>query len=138
MAWRGFYLFYPTLMKKKLSHTEAVFEELNHIKAVATKAELRKLVVKLVDPSESRNCIYGLMTGHCNSDRAQLIMKDLNFSHYYPSINRPLALKKGKLFGRYGRKLYTPLERHIYQYPEDIKGIVAYLRGRKDVVGLNR
>jgi hypothetical protein len=125
-------------MKKKLSHTEAVFAELNHIKSVATKAELRKLVAKLVEPDSITACIYGLMTGYCHSERAHLIMKGLNFSHYYSSIERPVALEKGKLFNRAGyRNFYTPLERHIYQYPQDIKGIVAYLRGRKDVVELS-
>jgi hypothetical protein len=138
MAWRGFYLFYPTLMKKKvLSHTEAVYAEIEHIKAVATKSELRRLTVKLLNPLSDYECIYGLMTGDCKSLRAFEITGGLKFKSERIMTSRlsPTTIVYGADHAL--ERKFTPLELHIAEYSQDIRGIVAYLRGRKDVLILS-
>lgn len=50
-------------------------EEAVKLKQYATKEELDNLDLKDLDPLDEDSCIYGQMTGGCNSERAQeLIM----------------------------------------------------------------
>lgn len=126
----------------RLSHTEAVYAELKHLKAHATKEELNKLVHTLVDPNRVESCIYGLMTGHCNSPRALELMEGLipiNGMFYYVILRDPdpdCDTSSDLMDDDY--RNFTPLEQHIFDYPNDIKDIVAYLKGEIDVVELSR
>lgn len=50
--------------------------EANNIKIYATEEEKSRLNSKLLEPSSSKQCIYGQMTGSCFNDRAiELISK---------------------------------------------------------------
>ena len=59
-------------MTKELFLSEVV-SEINHIREVATPEEKSKLVLEKLDVSSPYFCIYGLMTGHCLSNRAKEI-----------------------------------------------------------------
>lgn len=55
-------------MKKQL--TELVRQEAANLKKFAYKKELKNLDFNELNPLEYSRCIYGQMTGHCNSPRA--------------------------------------------------------------------
>ena len=52
---------------------DMVIKEINYIKTAATPEEIGKLDVDFFSGHSSGNCIYGQMTGRCNSDRAKEI-----------------------------------------------------------------
>ena len=52
-----------------------VIEEALNIKENATSEEIAKLDEDKVNGEDQRKCIYGLMTGHCNTDRAIELIK---------------------------------------------------------------
>jgi hypothetical protein len=66
-------------MKKPLTIEKLiklVTEEAINLKANATQEELDELDLVGFSPREQKHCIYGQMTGHCDSERAvELIMK---------------------------------------------------------------
>lgn len=49
---------------------EDVRKEAEALRVHATKEERERLDIGLLDPTLNSFCIYGLMTTHCNSDRA--------------------------------------------------------------------
>jgi hypothetical protein len=49
---------------------EDVQKEAEALRVHATKEERERLDIEMLDPSMNALCIYGLMTTHCNSDRA--------------------------------------------------------------------
>ena len=58
--------------------TKLVVKEATKLKKTATESELERLSVHLndLDPNSQEKCIYGQMTGHCFSKRAnELIIK---------------------------------------------------------------
>lgn len=56
---------------------QEVEREVRFLKENATKDELRVFLDEhtQIDPSSMYGCVYGLMTGHCNSDRAKELME---------------------------------------------------------------
>lgn len=58
-----------TLMK------QLVIEEATNLKKNAKKSELRNLNFNNLDSSHVNHCIYGQMTGYCNSERSIDLMK---------------------------------------------------------------
>ncbi len=59
------------LKKEFIAKVEA---EVKALKKHATPAEIDKLDRELVDYSHINNCIYGLMTGSCESPRARVLL----------------------------------------------------------------
>ena len=81
-----------------------VRKELKHIKANATKEEIDKLDIIDLDPSSAAHCIYGQMTGQCDSTRA------CELSSKISSELRNIKISDT------GSKYYTFLEVYIYEY----------------------
>lgn len=50
---------------------QLAYEELKNLKEKATPEEIDKLDIELLDVERARECIYGLMTGRCDSERAK-------------------------------------------------------------------
>ena len=50
---------------------ELVKKEADNIKLYATPEEIAKLDERFVSGTNTERCVYGLMTGDCNSERAK-------------------------------------------------------------------
>jgi hypothetical protein len=67
---------FPTKLKpmKKSEFLEDVAHEINALMENATKEELNRLNIFDFNPTDIDNCIYGQMTGSCESMRAKDLM----------------------------------------------------------------
>lgn len=105
-------------------------EEINNIKKHATPEEISKLDIDNLDPSSSYGCIYGLMTGNCNSDRAYELIKLCATSTLSWSLH---AFKEDYITSRpprgFSGNSYTCLEACIYSFPLNNPEIIEYLKG---------
>lgn len=111
---------------KKVEFLSLVQNELDTIKAKATKEEIKKLdFIKFVHSSR-HECIYGLMTGNCKSERAkELYPKMFNSAPkwvQYEAFSKQ-SYKKGGCF--------TPLEKYLYMVDENQHfKIIQYLKNK--------
>jgi hypothetical protein len=107
---------------------QMVVDEINTIKKRATKKEIAKLNSKIVDPLHSENCIYGQMTGHCDSKRAkELYKKTFENVQLRPSFNSKVPFNK-QVFSA-GEK-FSALEKYLFMVDKKVhKHIVSYLKG---------
>lgn len=125
---------------------QLVKEESASLLKHASKTELSKLDINKVDNSRS-SCIYGQMTGHCNSRRAIQLIKECS-SHVYNVVNRceltlngsPKDKDRGNGIGIF---FFSPIETMLQEidtrqqyYPfkvtDNIRNLVNYLRGETD------
>ncbi len=91
-----------------------VQKELDDIKARATPEEIARLNFAYFNSKHTERCIYGQMTGDCDSDRAKEIRKK--------SIGDSDTLEKGSY--------YTPLEVYLFRVEADKhQEIIDYLKG---------
>jgi hypothetical protein len=117
---------------KKSEFLAMVQEELDTIKTKATKEEIGKLELSKFSHRSRYECIYGLMTGICKSDRAKEIFGKTfdnipKWIDYQPFSKQ--SLKKGNNF--------TPLEKYLYMVDEyqHIK-IIQYLKNIIETISL--
>lgn len=111
-------------MKKEI-FLNLVMVEIDHIKEHATSEEKDKLNLETFDNSFGDKCIYGQMTGNCNTKRAkELYPKTFvdvpNFDIYIPFSKQSTAS---------GTDL-TALEKYLYMVKAPIhKQIIDYIKG---------
>lgn len=75
-----------TIRMKKM--WQLAIKEAVKLKKHATKKEISKLDISDFNPDSESRCIYGLMTGHCESERAnELILKCCE--RVYSNTNSP-------------------------------------------------
>ncbi len=105
------------------------------IKANATLEEIDKLNIGTFQYWDQDHCIYGQMTGKCNSPRAMKIM------------SKTYSTCAGRIIGRNDQKFcdlnffnghnYTDLEKYIFVCkPETNVKIIKYLKGEIDSIDL--
>lgn len=111
---------------------EEAYEEAKQIVKYFSRDEINKLQKNLLDPVHGERCIYGLMTGDCNSRRAVRFIKTLP-KGYIESRN--FLDSTEKIFNSKiddipediltCRSVYfmTPLECYIYDEEDNSKGI---------------
>lgn len=117
---------------------ELAKKEAENLKQYATPEEINLLSIDNLDPNDVSRCIYGQMTGHCDSERAEELIiqcceKVYDTSHLRSDFTR--ATLNGKPYTtektrRYS--YYSPIELLITQrYGDYIAGraIIKYLRG---------
>ena|SRR5688572_13360352 len=121
-------------------------QEAKNLRQHATPEELGKLDLDHLDDNSPTRCIYGLMTGHCNSIRAQeLILKcctqvykteGLDDNLDAPLNGRPYKVPENK--SRHNQ-YYSPIEILIapkYGGEEAQKKLVEFLKGDSDILEL--
>jgi hypothetical protein len=117
---------------KKVDFLALVQNELDTIKAKATKEEIGKLELSKFAHTSAYDCVYGLMTGNCNSDRAKEIFGKTFYSipkwiDYEPFSKQ--SFKKGNGF--------TPLEKYLYMVNSlKHKEIIQYLKNEIKTISL--
>ena len=107
-----------------------VEKEIEHIKENATKEELNNLSYSQFDHDSTISCLYGLLTGYCDSDRARkLNKKSFAFGFNEDNFKEALKSEEGNTF--------THLEIYLFYCDDDThKNIIDYLKG--DVETLNK
>lgn len=111
---------------------EYVRTEVKNLKKHATKEELDRLDFKTLVPALFQNCIYGQMTGNCNSARAVELMHLC--TKVFIEWNRFHTMKEGSFDHRivFGitRGKHTPLELYLLRSVETSnERIIKFLKG---------
>lgn len=121
-----------TLTKK--TFLEEVRAEIETIKARATKEEIDRLDLQTFHPSRTSNCIYGQMTGDCDSERAVELM-----AKKYEDIGAlgSQSFTDLKKWGHFEEnENFTPLEVYITMKGAKPENVIAYLKGEAETLKL--
>lgn len=121
---------------------EAVLIEAKNLRKHATKSEISNLEAELVDAVVAHTCIYGQMTGHCDSPRAVELMHlccerictiDLQLNGVITADHRRDSIK---------RSFFSPIEVYIMGERDlffvsrtahkRVDSLVTYLQGESD------
>lgn len=128
---------------------EDVRKEAEALRVHATKEELTKLSYKDLFPESISSCIYGMMTGSCNSDRAAslidlcacryikdaclTIVNEQGFDRIQKKVNG--ATVEGFIENRTGGAYithYSAIEAYILLPEAQNESLISYLRGETD------
>ena len=122
---------------KKVDFLNQVMRELKHIKQNATQEEIGNLNLNSFDPRSKYDCIYGQMTGKCNSFRAKQLTPK-TYCVDIPSIGDTFIKSKrhGLLVTKNKGGYYTPLEMYIPMKNSKKEQIIQYLKGEKATLTL--
>ena len=117
---------------KKSEFLLEVKAELDNLKAKATKEEISMLNLEKFHHNSSSNCIYGQMTGDCDSARAIMlspkVYSDIGSGYIFSKQN----FKKTEKFN-----CYTALEKYLFMVKKPThKKIISYLKGEIDTIKL--
>jgi hypothetical protein len=116
---------------KKSEFLVLVQEELDTIKRKATKEEIKNLNFKYFSHSMASCCVYGQMTGSCDSERANELYPKMfckGISGYYQPFSSQNN-SKGTWF--------TPLEKYLYMVkPPQHEKLIQYLKGEIEIIKL--
>ncbi len=113
-----------------------VRQEANNLLKYATSDELSKLNFKRLDASRRDECIYGQMTGHCDSRRSMELM-ELSAERVFYAANTPAESNElngsPKDLPRY--HYWSPIEVFISKRENMNNGnnaqLVSFLRGKR-------
>ena len=124
-----------------------VTSEAKALKAKSTQDERNRLDFDTFNPETRNGCIFGQMTGDCNSDRANaLILKCAKRVYNSPDTPTINAIEESVLNGPprkidYGYRIYSyfsPIEKFIGQripsQKENNKILIDYLKGETDTL----
>jgi hypothetical protein len=116
------------MTREKLS--EMALKEVKHIKKVATQEEIARLDFTTFKHDSVHTCIYGQMTGYCDSERARGIARR-SLNTYWE--NGMIILENISD----SQERYTPLELYLYicgKYAQ--KRIIKFLKGEQKSITL--
>jgi hypothetical protein len=130
------------LQEKKDELSAMVKIEAKNLKKFATKEELNRLKISLLDPSMADRCIYGMMCGHCDNGRAMELMAKCSPVMYvsrcnasslrievYSKMKTPKKIVTGHF--AVSRKNRSPIEIFITnQEDKNISQLINYLKGK--------
>jgi hypothetical protein len=121
---------------KKTVFLAAVAAEIKRIKRRATEDEINKLNFKGFKHWHADNCIYGQMTGVCNSKRAIEIMPK-KYDRITADYDRMNSLNKAAFEHQDFNKgdSITALEKYLYMCNKPThKHIIDFLKGKTDTL----
>lgn len=117
---------------------ERVIEEAFNLKKYATPEELRRLNIENLNPLSVYECIYGQMTGSCNSKRAlELIQKCCSEGYKSNESEEVVPTAECNYYeGRIYLSFWSPIEKFIWEHrnyePEGRnKKLVRFLQGKR-------
>lgn len=130
------------MKKQDKEFLQLVLEEAHTLKEHATSDELSNIQIGNLDPDSARKCIYGLMTGHCDSPRAISLLGScaVPFTSSLDQIDKssivePTFNYKGNPFLSANlsiRSWFSPIELYIYHAEDLGQSLVYFLNGKKD------
>lgn len=121
---------------KKAEFLLEVKAEIDNIKTQATKEELSKLTIEGFDHNHDSKCIYGQMTGDCDSHRAITLAPKVyyNIGDGHTFAKQQFEKKEGDLRGF---NYYTALEKYLFMVKKPTHSkIIDYLKGKIDTLEL--
>jgi hypothetical protein len=126
---------------KLLEFLKMVRVEATHLRDNATKEEKANLNFDSIDPYSSSDCIYGQMTGNCESDRAhKLCPKTIAVLFLItPSVKR--AAETSRTLEKEdddddGWFCYTPIEVYVGAAGSNASGLLKYIKGTNKTLKL--
>lgn len=129
---------------KKSEFLVMVQNELDTIKKIATPKEIRKLNFGTFAYNEGGSCIYGQMTGYCESPRAKMIMPKVfenvqkdNLEIDDEEDKTTYSFREQDFMPTMSNYGFTPLEKYLYMVGGAMhKKIIKYLKGEIDSINL--
>jgi len=130
----------PAKVSTKL--VNLVIDEARLLKETATKAELDRLSinVKHLNPDSPTKCIYGQMTGDCETQRATDLIK-LCCQKVYEVKTRTHVITKSVLNGspkdKTREQFFSPIEVYIFVAQDKLdklQNLLSYLKGKKETL----
>ena len=126
---------------------QLVKKEAENLKIHATSEEIAKLDLKYLDPEYKDKCVYGLMTRHCESKRAnELIMQccervyEAEEARIHATMEVAILNGKPKIEKR--SKYFSPIEVYIglrgQKENGNNKNLVDFLKGETDTLTFNK
>lgn len=115
---------------KKQTLLNLVKKEIEHLIQHATEEEKDRLCIEILDPESKSKCIYGLMTGYCDSPRAkQLYPKLFNKIAFSSFAQWDRSEKEASYYKHNQYKWFTPLEVYIVLRKANLKSVVSCIKG---------
>lgn len=111
---------------------EDVRKEAEALKIHATVEEREKLDISKLKPNSTSFCIYGQMTGDCDSRRASHLIK--NCTKIY--IEAGSAIDHMELNAVFADFRWSPIEFYILQKEARNANLIAFLRGETETLTL--
>lgn len=111
---------------------EDVKKEAEALRVHATKEELGRLDIKYLDGNDIKLCIYGQMTGDCDSSRASYLIQKCA-PCYFESESEELNIILNQNFAEFR---WSPLEHYIRISKARNANLIAYLKGETDTLEL--
>ena len=113
---------------------DLVIKEADNIKKFATKEEIGKLNFETLDPTHLKLCIYGQMTGDCDSDRARYLLNKCT-KPYSMDIEKDSPRSNSKYFpNTHKRFSFSPIEYAISNHPKHNNQLIKYLKGEVETI----
>lgn len=128
---------------------ELVIKEATYLRENVTQEEKDNLVLDNFKVYSKFNCIYGLLTGRCNSERACQLYNDSGlkvvFDDILPDGSSITPIKEvldssyeaSKERGGFITYNFSPMEAYIARYKQDAKRILKFIKGDIDKLTLN-
>lgn len=114
---------------------QLVIAEATALRQHATKEELQRLDFTWLDPQSIAYCIYGQMTGNCDSERA--IELQNKSTRPYSSLSVELFYTDAPNFNKRNTEcIYSPIEVYINQPEANSYALIAFLKGKTDTLTL--
>lgn len=109
-----------------------VAKEAAALRVHATEEERGRLDFLSLNPTDMAMCIYGQMTGDCDSHRASRLIKNCT-SIFIDNNSEGLEMYLAKEFRDYH---WSPIEYYILLPEARNANLIAYLRGETDTLQL--
>jgi len=112
---------------------EAAIPEIIRLREMATSEEIQKLSMMDLEPLSEKDCIYGQMTGHCFSVRANHLIRNCavkGFGTLTGYLQENVSPRHQATHG------YSALEVLIVNWPRYNTAIIRYLKGETDTLNL--
>lgn len=126
--------------------------EADNIRLYATKEERSKLNFLELNPANTERCIYGQMTGHCDSERAVELIQKCTVRYMRSGISKihylGFEVIQQHLNGTYVENLlehrptkgesahYSMIEAYICLSDAKSENLIAYIKGETEILNL--
>lgn len=121
------------ITKTKKAFFKEVKKEIDNLKLKATQEEIDMLDFSMLDSDNRFQCIYGQMTGYCESERAlELTPKKYDDTGWGLDFS---DAKKNSVFTQ-TQPNFTPLEVYISMLNSNNADVIKYLKGEIETLNL--
>lgn len=110
---------------------EDVKKEAEALRVHATGEERAELDMELLDPNHTCKCVYGLMCGECDNDRAIELIEHCAPTLFKLDGDNIIPSDRSSIVNR-----WSPIELYIKQDEANNANLIAYLKGETDTLEL--